>query len=122
MVSVKRGGRTFVSVDGGMADNLEPMMYGTPFAPLCSTPTGRSSHCDVVGPHCETGDRLVQDWPLAGPRVDDLIVVPMTGAYCYALANNYNGALRPPVVMCPDGPRRVAQRRETLEDLLARNC
>ncbi|HEX5195568.1 MAG TPA: diaminopimelate decarboxylase [Solirubrobacteraceae bacterium] len=122
VVSVKRAGRTFVSVDGGMADNLEPMMYGTPFAPFVLDAERPPEHCDVVGPHCETGDRLVQDAALASPRVDDLVVVPVTGAYCYALANNYNGACRPPIVLCRDGRARVVQRRETIEDLLARNC
>jgi diaminopimelate decarboxylase len=122
VVSVKRATRTFVSVDGGMADNLEPMMYGTPFCPFVLDSDRRAERCDVVGPHCETGDRLVEHWPLAGPRVDDLLVVPMTGAYCYALANNYNGALRPPVVMCRDGAATIVQRRETIEDLLMRNC
>ena len=122
VVSVKRSTRTFVSVDGGMADNLEPMMYGTRFAPFVLDSDRPAERCDVVGPHCETGDRLVEHWPLAGPRVDDLLVVPMTGAYCYALANNYNGALRPPVVMCRDGAARIVQRRETIDDLLARNC
>ena len=120
VVSVKRSARTFVSVDGGMADNLEPMMYGTPFAPFVLDSDRPPEACDVVGPHCETGDRLVEGWPLAGPRVDDLIVVPMTGAYCYALANNYNGALRPPIVMCDGGRARLVQRRETLADLLMR--
>jgi diaminopimelate decarboxylase len=122
VVSVKRTTRTFVSVDGGMADNLEPMMYGTPFAPFVLDSDRPLEPCDVVGPHCETGDRLVEHWPLAGPRVDDLLAVPMTGAYCYALANNYNGALRPPVVMCRGGEARVVQRRETIDDLLRRNC
>jgi diaminopimelate decarboxylase len=122
VVSVKRTSRTFVSVDGGMADNLEPMMYGTPFNPFVLDSDRPHERCDVVGPHCETGDRLVEHWPLAGPRVDDLLVVPMTGAYCYALANNYNGALRPPVVMCSDGHAAIVQRRETTEDLLMRNC
>jgi diaminopimelate decarboxylase len=122
VVSVKRTSRTFVSVDGGMADNLEPMMYGTPFNPFVLDSDRLHERCDVVGPHCETGDRLVEHWPLAGPRVDDLLVVPMTGAYCYALANNYNGALRPPVVMCSDGHAAIVQRRETIDDLLMRNC
>lgn len=122
VVSVKRAGRTFVSVDGGMADNLEPMMYGTQFAPFVLDADRALETCDVVGPHCETGDRLVQGAALASPRVDDLIVVPMTGAYCYALANNYNGACRPPVVMCSDGRATVVQRRETIDDLLERNC
>jgi diaminopimelate decarboxylase len=78
--------------------------------------------CDVVGPHCETGDRLIERAPLATPTVGDAIVVPMTGAYCYALSNNYNGSCRPPVVMCNEGRARVVQRRERIEDLLARDC
>jgi diaminopimelate decarboxylase len=121
VVSVKRAARTFVSVDGGMGDNLEPMMYDTPFRPFVLDRDGEPESCDVVGPHCETGDRLVEHTWLASPRVDDLIVVPVTGAYCYALANNYNGALRPPVVLCRDGAARIVQRRETIADLLARN-
>lgn len=122
VVSVKRAARTFVSVDGGMADNLEPMMYGTPFAPFVLDADRPLEAVDVVGPHCETGDRLVQGAALASPRVDDTVIVPMTGAYCYALANNYNGACRPPVVLCHEGRARVVQRRETIGDLLARNC
>jgi diaminopimelate decarboxylase len=122
VVSVKRAGRTFVAVDGGMGDNLEPMMYGTPFAPFVLDADRALEPCDVVGPHCETGDRLVERAPLAAPAVGDAIVVPMTGAYCYALSNNYNGACRPPVVLCSDGRARVVQRRERIEDLLVRDC
>ena len=122
VVSVKRAARTFVAVDGGMGDNLEPMMYGTPFAPFVLDALRSPEICDVVGPHCETGDRLVEGARLASPHVDDLIGVPMTGAYCYALANNYNGSCRPPVVLLDDGRARIVQRRETVEDLLARNC
>jgi diaminopimelate decarboxylase len=122
VVSVKRAGRTFVAVDGGMGDNLEPMMYGTPFAPFVLDAERPLEPCDVVGPHCETGDRLVERAPLATPAVGDAVVVPMTGAYCYALSNNYNGACRPPIVLCRDGKARVIQRRELIEDLLARDC
>ncbi|MGH2876476.1 MAG: diaminopimelate decarboxylase, partial [Solirubrobacteraceae bacterium] len=122
VVSVKHAARTFVSVDGGMADNLEPMMYGTPFAPFVLDADRPLQPVDVVGPHCETGDRLVQGAALASPQMDDTVIVPMTGAYCYALANNYNGACRPPVVLCHEGRARVVQRRETIDDLLARNC
>ncbi|MDQ6817698.1 MAG: diaminopimelate decarboxylase [Actinomycetota bacterium] len=122
VVSVKRAGRTFVAVDGGMGDNLEPMMYGTRFSPFALDAQRPLEPCDVVGPHCETGDRLVEHAPLAAPAVGDAIVVPMTGAYCYALANNYNGSCRPPVVLCHEGRARIVQRRERIEDLLARDC
>ena len=122
VVSVKRATRTFVAVDGGMADNLEPMIYGTRFAPFVLDHDGEHERCDIVGPHCETGDRLIEQAWLSAPSVDDLLVVPVTGAYCSALSNNYNGALRPPVVLCREGTARIVQRRETLDDLLARNC
>jgi diaminopimelate decarboxylase len=104
-----------------MGDNLEPMMYGTRFAPFVLDADRPLELCDVVGPHCETGDRLVEHAPLAAPVVDDAIVVPMTGAYCYALSNNYNGSCRPPVVLCSEGRARVVQRRERIEDLLVRD-
>jgi diaminopimelate decarboxylase len=123
VVTVKRGGpRTFVNVDGGMGDNLEPMLYGTRFAPFVLDAGNREPEtCDVVGPHCETGDRLVADVELAAPQRDDIIVVPVTGAYCLSLANNYNGMPRPPVLLCRDGQARTVTRRETIEDLLARH-
>ena len=121
VVSVKRAARTFVAVDGGMADNLEPMLYGQGLAPFVLDRERPAEVCDVVGPHCETGDRLVEAWSLARPEVDDIVVVPVTGAYCYALANNYNGALRPPVVLCTGGRVRIVQRREMIDDLLRRN-
>ena len=120
VVTVKRGARTFVAVDGGMGDNLEPMMYGVRFAPFVLG-GGEPEVADLVGPHCETGDVLVRDATLARTRVGDLVVMPVTGAYCHSLANNYNGALRPPVVLCGDAAARVVVRRERLDDLLGRN-
>jgi diaminopimelate decarboxylase len=76
--------------------------------------------CELVGHHCESGDVLERAVALAAPQVGDRIVMPVTGAYCYSLANNYNGARRPPVVICRDGDARLAVRRETMDDLLAR--
>jgi diaminopimelate decarboxylase len=105
-----------------MGDNLEPVLYGTRFAPLVLDADRPLERCDVVGRHCETGDRLVADAMLASPRVGDVIVVPVTGAYCFTMANNYNGACRPPVVLCRDGKARIVVRRETIADLLARDC
>jgi diaminopimelate decarboxylase len=121
VVTVKRGGpRTFVAIDGGMGDNLEPMLYDTRFAPFVLDADRPAEVCDIVGPHCETGDRLVADAALASPARDDVIVVPVTGAYCASLANNYNGQPRPPMVMCAEGSTRLVARRETFDDLLAR--
>jgi diaminopimelate decarboxylase len=122
VVSVKRAARTFVSVDGGMGDNLEPMLYGTRFAPFVLGADRPLERCDLVGRHCETGDRLVEGAMLAQPRPGDVVVVPVTGAYCYSMQNNYNGARRPPVVMCSAGRARVVVRRESIDDLLARSC
>ena len=121
VVTVKRGARTHVAVDGGMGDNLEPMMYGTRFAPAIVDRERPPETCDLVGRHCESGDVLAPGVRLATPAVDDLVVMPATGAYCYSLMNNYNGARRPPVVLVRDGDARLAVRREEMSDLLARD-
>jgi diaminopimelate decarboxylase len=121
VVTVKRGVVTHVAVDGGMGDNLEPMLYGQRFAPFVLDAGRPDETCELVGHHCESGDVLERGIALASPRVGDRVVVPVTGAYCYALSNNYNGARRPPVVICRDGDARLAVRRETMDDLLARS-
>jgi diaminopimelate decarboxylase len=121
VVTVKRGHVTHVAVDGGMGDNLEPMLYGQQFAPAIVDRERPPETCDLVGHHCESGDILGRGMPLATPAVGDLLVVPVTGAYCFSLQNNYNGALRPPVVICHDGDARLAVRRERIGDLLARD-
>jgi diaminopimelate decarboxylase len=121
VITVKRGRLTHVAVNGGMGDNLEPMLYGQRFAPFVLDADRASERCELVGHHCESGDVLERDVALATPEVGDLLVMPVTGAYCYSLANNYNGARRPPVVLCRDGEATLAVRRETFDDLLARN-
>jgi len=75
---------------------------------------------DLVGRHCEEGDVISRDVTLASPQIGDLIVVPVTGAYCFTMSNNYNANLRPPVVLCAGGVARLAVRRETTDDLMAR--
>ncbi|TAM66604.1 MAG: diaminopimelate decarboxylase [Microbacteriaceae bacterium] len=120
VVTVKRGVRTHVAVDGGMGDNLEVSLYGQPFQPSIIDKIGPLETVDVVGRHCESGDTLVRDIALVRPDVGDLLTVPVTGAYCYTMSNNYNAALRPPVVFCRDGVARLAVRRERIEDLLRR--
>ena len=77
--------------------------------------------CHLVGKHCESGDVIAWGVRLPAPRPGDVIVTPATGAYGHALANNYNGVPRPPVILCSGGEARVAVRRETLEDLVARD-
>jgi diaminopimelate decarboxylase len=121
VVTVKRGALTHVAVNGGMGDNLEPMLYGQRFAPAILDEDRPPETCELVGHHCESGDVLVHGAELARPERGDLLVMPVTGAYCYSLQNNYNGARKPPVVICRDGDARLAVRRETIEDLLARD-
>lgn len=121
VVTVKRGRRTFVAVDGGMGDNLEVSLYGRRFEATIATRFGGNEVCDLVGRHCESGDRLIADVVLAEPRVGDLVAVPVTGAYCFTMANNYNGARRPPVVFCRNGAPRLVVRRESYEDLTRRD-
>ena len=121
VVTVKRGAVTHVAVDGGMGDNLEPMLYGQRFAPFVLDADRAAETCELVGHHCESGDVLERGVELAAPQVGDHVVVPVTGAYCYSLSNNYNGSRRPPVVICRDGDARIGVRRETMDDLLARS-
>jgi len=123
VVTVKRAGRVHVAVDGGMGDSLEHSLYGQRFAPLVVGRWGEPAvTADLVGRHCESGDVITPGVPLASPRVGDLIAVPVTGAYCFTMANNYNAALRPPVILCRDGTARLAVRRETHADLVARDA
>jgi diaminopimelate decarboxylase len=119
--SVKGGVRTWVGVDGGMSDNLRPMLYGARYEAHVADRLGGGTPCRLVGKHCESGDVIVPDAELADPRPGDVVVTPATGAYGHALANTYNGQPRPPVIFCRDGDARVVVRRETYEDLLARD-
>lgn len=114
--------RTYVSVDGGMSDNIRTALYDADYS---ATLASRASDAPptlsrVVGKHCEAGDIVVKDEFLPGDvRPGDLVAVPGTGAYCRSMASNYNHALRPPVVAVRDGVARVVVRRETEDDLLA---
>jgi diaminopimelate decarboxylase len=113
--------RTYVSVDGGMSDNLRPMLYGARYEAEIADRFGGSEICTIAGMHCESGDVLVRDVPLNDPRVGDILVIPATGAYSHAMANNYNAVPRPPVIFCREGDARVVVRRETYEDLTLRD-
>ena len=121
VVTIKRSLRTFVAIDGGMADNLEVSLYGQRFEATVANRVGGGDLYSLVGRHCESGDILIDGVKLQDPKIGDIIAVPVTGAYCLTMANNYNGARRPPVVMCRDGVARAVVRRETYEDLLARD-
>jgi diaminopimelate decarboxylase len=117
------GVRTYVAVDGGMSDNMRPMLYGSRYEALIADRAGAApdTPATIAGMHCESGDILVRDAMLAAPAVGDVLVTPATGAYGHAMASNYNGVTRPPVVFCRDGEARVVVRRETYEDLTARD-
>lgn len=121
-VDLPDGNVRFVAVDGGMSDNLRPMLYDAPYqADLVDRVGAAGTPCTVVGKHCESGDVLIRETALHEPKVGDVLVTPVTGAYVYAMANNYNGVPRPPVVFCKDGEARLVVRRETFEDLHGRD-
>ncbi len=121
--TVKRNVSTWVAVDGGMSDNLRPMLYGARYEGLIADRplAPAEERCNVAGKHCESGDVILRETWLADPLPGDVIVTPVTGAYGYSLANNYNGVPRPPVIFCRDGEARVVVRRESYEDLAARD-
>ncbi|MFF4527881.1 diaminopimelate decarboxylase [Streptomyces sp. NPDC001407] len=114
------GLRTYVSVDGGMSDNIRTALYDAEYsvALVSRASTAEPMLSRVVGKHCESGDIIVRDAFLPCDLAPgDLLAVPATGAYCRSMASNYNHALRPPVVAVKDGTARVIVRRETEEDL-----
>ncbi len=115
--------RTFVAVDGGMSDNPRPELYGARYSVRAVRESAaRQQPVTVVGRHCEAGDVLAADVPLAADiRPGEFIVVPGTGAYNHSMASNYNMVGRPPVVAVRDGAARVLVRRETSSDLLLRD-
>jgi diaminopimelate decarboxylase len=114
--------RQFVAVDGGMGDNLEVALFDQRFeAGVADRLSAAASGTRLVGRHCESGDVLIDGVAFGGARVGDLIAVPATGAYCHTMANNYNGTRRIPVVFAGAGEARVVVRRETWDDLLARD-
>jgi diaminopimelate decarboxylase len=118
------GVRDYVAVDGGMSDNIRPMLYGSRyevFDPL-RTDAPRTHRATLVGKHCESGDVLIEDALLPdGVKVGDLLVVPVTGAYGHSMASNYNRVPRPAVVFADEGDAGLVVRRETYEDIDSRD-
>jgi diaminopimelate decarboxylase len=113
--------RTYVSVDGGMSDNPRPALYDSSYEAFLPRAVSalRPFPVTVAGKHCESGDLLVKRGHLPQDVVvGDLLATPVTGAYGYAMASNYNKLPRPPVVFIGDGRYRTVTRRETVEDLL----
>ena len=114
------GVRRYVAVDGGMGDNIRPKLYGARYeAFLASDPDhAADGKVTIAGKYCESTDILITDIAMPPLEPGDLIAVPAAGAYCLAMASNYNGMPRPEVLMLRDGEARVMRRRETLDDLL----
>lgn len=117
------GVRTYVAVDGGMSDLIRPMLYGAVYEPVhAARPLAEpSGTVRIVGKHCESGDVLVGEASLPTLARGDVICLPATGAYGFSMASNYNGVTRPAVVFVGDGQARLVTRRETFDDLLARD-
>src|SRR4051812_12693355 len=147
-MELEDGPGRFVAVDGGLSDNPPPVLYEAPHQADPADPGGAAgtsdtrrpmlydapyeadladrvgapgTACTVVGKHCESGDVLIRETSLPEPRPGDVLAMPVTGAYVYAMANNYNGVPRAPVVFCSGGDARVVVRRETFEDLYGRD-
>ena len=121
VTTVKRGEVVHVAVDGGMADNLEVSLTGQRFEATLVGRVGGGETVTVVGRHCESGDELVDGVAMRDPAVGDLLAVPVTGAYCYTMSNQYNGARRVPVVFVADGRAKLVVRRDTWADLVVRD-
>jgi diaminopimelate decarboxylase len=114
-------GHTYVSIDGGMADNIRPALYGARYsAQLANRRAAEiaSETVTIAGKYCESGDILIERIALPPLMAGDLLAVPMAGAYCLAMASNYNLSPRPAAALVRDGVARLIRRRETYEDLL----
>ncbi len=114
------GVRRFVSVDGGMADNIRPALYGSQYSALVANRATdeRRETVTVAGKYCESGDLLLRDAALPPLEAGDILAMPAAGAYALAMAGNYNASQRPAVVLVKDGEAKLMRRRETYEDLL----
>jgi diaminopimelate decarboxylase len=114
------GVRTYVAVDGGMADNIRPTAYGAHYSPVLANRVTDADEVSVAiaGRYCESGDVLVRDARVPLPKLGDLVAVPASGAYQLSMASNYNMVPRPAVVVISDGAAKLVRRRETFEDLV----
>jgi len=114
------GVRTYVSVDGGMGDNIRPAIYGSEYEALVANKAkaAPAEKVSIAGKYCESGDILIKDIVLPSLEPGDVLAVPASGAYCLSMASNYNASLKPPIVLVKDGEARLIRRRETFDDLL----
>ena len=115
------GVRTYVSVDGGMGDNIRPALYGARYTVVAANRPGDKADTQVTiaGKYCESGDVLARDVDIPEPRTGDILALPASGAYCIPMASNYNWNARPAIVLVNDGRARIIRRRETYRDMLA---
>ncbi len=115
--------RKYVAIDGGMSDNIRTALYHAQYEPTIANKAGepRTEIVTLCGKHCESGDAVVIDMPLQHPDLGDIVAVFGTGAYCYSMSSTYNGQPRPAIVFVKDGQARVTTRRETYDDLMARD-
>ena len=114
------GVRQYVSVDGGMADNIRHPLYDAQYSALVASRStnGRSETVTIAGKYCESGDILIEDILLPPLGPGDILAMPAAGAYNLPMASNYNASLRPAVVLTNDGVAKLIRRRETYEDLM----
>ncbi len=114
------GVRKYVAVDGGMADNIRPALYGSKYEALIANKVNKSDfeRVSIVGKFCESGDILVKDEDIPKVVPGDIIAIPVSGAYCLSMASNYNASLKPAIVMVRDGKTRLIRRRESYDDLM----
>jgi diaminopimelate decarboxylase len=119
----KRGHKTWLLTDGGMADNPRFALYGARYSCLTvSSPSGESGEAvSIAGPYCESGDIVIEDLPMPNVQEGALIAIPVAGAYHLSMSSNYNGARRPAVLMLENGQATQILRRETLADLLSKD-
>ena len=112
--------RTYVSVDGGMGDNIRPAIYGSEYEAVLASRMADEEEITVTiaGKYCESGDILVRDCSLPTPAAGDILAIPVSGAYCIAMSSTYNANPRPEVVLVSNGEARTIRRRETYEDLM----
>jgi diaminopimelate decarboxylase len=115
--------RSFVAVDGGMGDNIRPALYDARYYAVCADRAEAfpANLVTIVGRYCESGDVLLRDIHMPPLDPGMRVAVPMAGAYTLSMASNYNLVPRPPLVLLREGQSFVIQRRETLDDLVARD-
>ncbi len=119
----RRGDKTWILTDGGMADNPRFALYGARYScvPVTGLNRERGGKVSIAGPYCESGDIVIEDLPMPDLEEGELIAIPVAGAYHLSMSSNYNGARRPEVLMLEEGKVSVMMRRETVDELLKRD-